>query len=80
MVSVQEKIQKQPVTGKTAKSEISEISDWEIEPFEMEYSETYNLTRLSPEVAEARNKIIEQKIWEKYHKNRSNDGRPQSGA
>ena len=47
-----------------------ETDDWENQPFEMEYSETYNLHRLPPEVAAARNKIIEQKIWEKYHKNR----------
>ena len=69
---VPEKAQKQAVTetSKTATPKASGIDDWENEPFEMEFSETYNLTRLPPEEAERRNKIIEQKIWEKWHKNK----------
>ena len=54
-----------PATDKSVKSEKQE---WESQPFEMAFSETYNLTRLSPEEAEARNKIIEEKIRAKYHK------------
>jgi hypothetical protein len=33
----------------------------------MKFSETYNLTRLSPEEAAARNKIIEEKMRAKYY-------------
>ena len=65
--SAQEKSQKQPAKEKPT---TSEASGWKSEPFKMKYSETYNLPRLSPEEAEVRNKIIEQKMWEKYHKNR----------
>ena len=45
-----------------------ETLDLELPPFEMEFSETYNLTRMSPEKAEAVNKIIEEKIRAKWHK------------
>jgi len=58
---------KQPASVKPASSQTSESQDWENEPFEMEFSETYNLTRLPPDVAAARNKIIEEKIRAKYH-------------
>jgi len=53
-----------PATDKTVKDETPEIV---FKPFEMEFSETYNLTRMSPEEAAAKNKIIEEKIRAKYH-------------
>ena len=62
------KVSKQPATEKPTSSQTSESQDWENEPFEMEFSETYNLTRLPPDVAAARNKIIEEKIRAKYYK------------
>jgi len=65
--AVQKGTPKQPASEKTA---ILDTSDWEIKPFEMEFSETYNLTRMSPEVAAARNKIIEEKIRAKYYPNK----------
>ena len=49
------------------KPKISELAS---RPFEMEFSETYNLTRLPPEEAEAMNKIIEEKMRAKWHKNK----------
>jgi len=62
------KVSKQPATEKPTTLQIPESHDWENEPFEMEFSETYNLTRLPPDVAAARNKIIEEKIRAKYYK------------
>ena len=53
-----------------ATSKEPETPETMFKPFEMKFSETYNLTRLSPEEAAARNKIIEQKMWEKYHKHK----------
>jgi len=58
---------KQPTAEKSAKPETSEL---EFGPFEMKFSETYNLTRLSPEEAAARNKIIEEKMRAKYYPNK----------
>jgi len=51
----------------TDKPKISELAS---RPCEMEFSETYNLTRLPPEEAEAMNKIIEEKMRAKWHKNK----------
>ena len=63
-----EKTQKQAVTevSKTATPATSD-DDWESKPFEMEFSETYNLTRLPPEEAARRNKIIEEKMRARYN-------------
>ena len=80
--AVHEKTQKQPVTEKPiisekptalekpTTSENPETHEVVFKPFEMKFSETYNLTRMSPEEAAIKNKIIEQKIWEKYHKHK----------
>jgi len=61
-VTSMQEVSKQPAT-ETPTTKTSEFG-----PFEMEFSETYNLTRLSPEEAAARNKIIEEKMRAKYHK------------
>ena len=57
-------VSKQPASENPATSKTPEIV---FKPFEMEFSETYNLTRMSPEEAAAKNKIIEEKIRAKYH-------------
>ena len=63
--AAQKETPKQPATEKPTKPETPEV---EFKPFKMEYCETYNLTRLPPDMAEAKNKIIEEKIRAKWYK------------
>jgi len=65
-VSTVQKASKPPAKEKPA----METPELEIKPFEMEFSETYNLTRMSPEEAAIKNKIIEEKIRAKYYPNK----------
>jgi hypothetical protein len=76
VLAIQEKTQEQPVTETPTTSKNLELPEVLRRPFEMKFSETYNLTRISPEEAEIANKIIEQKMWEKYHKPKQPEEKP----